>query len=105
MITKIRVHNKKGFCITGLEGADKSIEKKIRKDTSGSKGLLFLYNPYYIKDVNEVVITKKKNGFPKTIRVKMKDKLFKIKKKEWDFDPTSNIISFKGDRVNGYVSL
>jgi len=105
-VTKIKVNKKKHLIqITGLSGADKDTEKKIKKATKGSNGLSFKCNPYFVRDTDSVTPKFKKNGEPKSVKVKINGKDYKAKKEEFSFDSEHKQIQFKGSNLNGSYKI
>ncbi len=106
-VTKIKVKKKKNeknghIQITGLENADKKVVKAVKKATKGDKGIPFSCNPYYVKDsVKNVTVKAKKDGTPKSVKVKINDKDYKAKKDEWEYSADKKAILFKGNNLAG----
>lgn len=102
-VTKIKVNKKKmKIQITGLENADKTIVKAVKKATKGDKGIPFKCNPYYVKDsVKNVTVKAKKDGSIKSVKVKINDKDYKAKKDEWEYKADIKSILFKGSNLAG----
>jgi len=101
-VSKAKINKKKHLIqITGLEGADKSIVKLIKKATKGSNGLPFTVNPYYVRDTDSVTPKFKTDGTPKSVKIKIMEKYYKAKKNEWEYDSSGKIFSFKGDNLSG----
>ena len=105
-VTKIKVNKKKGLIqITGLRGADKNTIKSIKKLTKGANGLPFTINPYFVRDTDAVTPKTKKDGSPKSIKIKISDKDYTAKKNEWTFDLSSRIITFTGKNLDGNYKM
>lgn len=105
-VTKIKVNKKKlRIQITGLEGADKSTEKAIKKATKGSNGIPFQYNPYYVSNTDSVKIKFKNNGDIKSIKINVNGKDYKAQKDEWSYDDGLREINFKGKHLSGTYKL
>ncbi|MBO6148114.1 MAG: hypothetical protein J6O55_02105, partial [Lachnospiraceae bacterium] len=105
-VTKIKVNKKKRrIQIRELSGADQAVVKEIRKVTRGDRGLSFTVNPYYVKASDSVVVTKKKDGSLKSVKVMISGKQYKSKKSEWSYDIDSGIITFKGGNLGGSYKI
>ena len=106
MASKIKVNKKKNTIqITGLNDADKDVVKNIKKATKGSSGLPFTINPYYVSDAESVVVKMKKNESIGSIKIKINDKDYKCKKKEWDYNKDTKVIAFKGKNLTGTYAV
>ena len=88
--------------ILELAGADKVINKTIKKATAGSAGLHFTVIPHYVRDGDDVVVTIKK-GIPKSVKVTIFGKLYKAKKGEFSYDADSGTINFSGNLDGSYT--
>ncbi len=54
-VKKIKVNKKlKKIRVTALENAPKDVEKAVKKNTKGRKGLPYTQNPYYVKATDSV---------------------------------------------------
>ena len=101
-VSRIKVNKKKmRFKITGLNGADKELVKKVKKATSSSGGLPLAFNPYYVKEGDKVSYKMKKDGSLKGVKVMISGKKYKVNRNEWSYDKSLKIITFTGNRING----
>ena len=101
--TKIKVNKKKHLIqILKLAGADKAIEKAIKKATKGSAGLSFTMNPYYVRNSDTLSIKTKGDGSIKSLKVTINGKAYKAKKTEFSQDSSTGKISFTGNLAGSY---
>lgn len=101
-VKKIKVNKKKHkIQITGLEGADKDTIKKVKNATKGNNGLPYVQNPYYVGNTDSVTPGWKKDGSLKSVKIKIGNKDYKAKKKEWEYNKDTKVITFKGDNLSG----
>ena len=99
---KIKVNKKKQkFQILKLRGADKTVNKDIKKATKGRKGLSYKVKAYYVseKDRLEYKLSKKKQL--KQLKIWLSGKKYKVRKAEYIYDPKKNKIIFKGKNLSG----
>lgn len=102
-VSKVKINKKKcTLQILELAGADKVINKTIKKATAGSAGLHFTVIPHYVRDGDDVVVTIKK-GIPKSVKVTIFGKLYKAKKGEFSYDADSGTINFSGNLDGSYT--
>ncbi len=104
-VSKVRINKKKcTMQILALSGADKAINKGIKKATSGSSVLGFTVNPYYVRNTDRV-IPNIKNGILKSVKVVICGKAYKAKDGEFSYDPDSGTIIFIGKKLDGRYSI
>ena len=90
------------ICLLSLKGADKDINKAVKKATRGSKGLPFKVNKYFVRDSDKVDVKMKNDGSAKSVSILLWGKKYKAKKgKEWEFDKETKVVSFFGDNLTG----
>ena len=97
-VTKVKINKKKHFfSITGLSGADKSIVKAVKRGTKGAKkGIYFDIKPYYVKGTEKTVPKfNKKNGLLKSLKIEIFGKAYKLKKKEYEYNPETGKVTFR----------
>ncbi len=105
-VSKATVNKKKHTIrIRSLEGADKSINKAVKKITGGSGVLTFTVKPYIVTAVSKVSIKKKKDGTVKAVKVTINGKPYSAKKNEFEYDSSSKTITFKGDNISGSYTI
>ncbi len=101
-VSKIKYSKKKGvFQIVELEGADKELNKRIRKETKGKNGLPLKYNPYYVSNRDTVTVILNNRNVPRKVKILLNNKEYKAKKGEWSYDSGTNLIIFTGKNLNG----
>ncbi len=111
LASKVKINkNKKLITVMGLKKADgsdaeKDLIKAVKKATKGKNGLSFNINPYYIKDDTKLEPKKGKDGSLKSIKIEIKEKLYKAKKKEFSYDKESDTVTFDSENLKGSRKL
>ena len=111
LASKVKINkNKKLITVTGLKKADgsdaeKDLVKKVKKATKGKNGLSFNINTYYIKDDTKLEPKKGKDGSLKSIKIEIKEKLYKARKKEFTYDKDSDTVTFDSENLKGSRKL
>ncbi len=106
-VSKMKINKKsKRIQIIKLEGVtDKAINKAIKKETKGDKGLVFEISKFNVGSSTEVtpkIKTKKGVTTLKSVKVKVfGDKLYKAKKGEARLSDDGKYIEFSGDNLEG----
>ncbi len=101
-VKKIKVNQKKKkIQIVKLENAPKDVEKAVKKETKGDKGMPYTQNPYYVKNTDSVKPKLKKNGNLASVKIGINGKDYKAKKNELEYDKDSRVITFKGENLAG----
>ncbi len=101
-VTKVKVNKKKQLIqVQGLEGADKSVVKAIKKATKGANGLPFKVTQYQVSNKDDVVCKTKRDGSIRMAKISIFGKYYKAKKDEYEFNDKTLTITFKGDNLKG----
>ncbi len=111
MASKVKINKKKKLItVIALKKADgsdaeKDIVKLVKKATKGKNGLEFNINPYYVKDDTKLEPKKKKDGDLKSIKIEIKEKLYKAKNNEFTYDKDSDTVTFDSENLKGSRKL
>ena len=108
-IAKMKVNKKKKLIqITKLTDADKAINKIIKTETKGDKGLPFETTLYYVGSGTEAKIkVKTKNDVTtvKSVKLMLFRKWYKAKKDEFGLSADGKYIEFKGNNLAGKKAI
>lgn len=105
-VQKATINKKKHTIqIKSLTGADKTVNKAVKNATKGANALTFTVKPYIVTNADKVVLTKKKDGTPSSVKVSINQKMYKAKKSEYTYDSSSQTINFTGSNLNGSYKL
>lgn len=105
-VRKVKVNKKlKKLQITKLTEKDKSAQKEIKSLTRGSNGLDFEVRAYTVSQNTPIQTKFGKNRSIKKLLVDLNGKAYKCKKTEYDYDPNTKTITFKGENLKGTIQL
>ncbi|MBR1892020.1 MAG: hypothetical protein IJ815_00575 [Lachnospiraceae bacterium] len=104
-VDKIKVNkNNQTFQILSLAGADKKLNKAIKKATKKSNQINFYNKPYYISNRDRINVVYSKSGDEiKRIFVYFEDNTYKVKKYEYSYDSSTHTIVFDSGNLKGKV--
>ena len=104
-VDKIKVNRKKQkFQILELRGADKAVNKEIKKATKGNNGLSYKVVAYNVSDVDRLEYKVSKKKQLKQLRIWLSGKKYRVRKEEYTYDSEKNRIIFKGNNLSGEYS-
>lgn len=99
-VEKAKINKKtKKIQITKVGSMSKEQMKKLKKDTKGINGLSFSVNPYWVKDVDDVIVKINKAEKIKTVKIKINGKYYKAKRDEYSYDSLTQSLLFTGNNL------
>ena len=102
-VIKAKINKKKHIIqITKVDGFSKVDNKAIKTATKGLKGLSFSVNPYWVKQTDDIVYKKNKNGDVTSVKIRINSNYYKAKKSEFHYNYNTDNLTFSGNLAGSY---
>lgn len=103
---KVKINKKnKTLQITKISPADKKAQKAIKKLTKGDNALQFKITPYVVSNGSPVTVKMGKSNELKKVTIDINGSKYKCGKDEYSYEPTSKVITFKGENLTGVYTV